>query len=234
MSLSQPREAALLLSNVSMKGYCCLSCSFNPSKHFDDGWMWGRQSAPNWKSCIITLPFFPSPSVCCSLFQSESHDAVSLFALCLPPSPFPSVSLPPSGRDAPVQGAGLFMSIPTGNPLINVTVCSEIKHLARVLGKGSGRTVNQHILGFSAFFFVVVSCFLIKTGLNRTSASTSAGLHFLVLLLSFFAAFQGESKEESGWRGTVRQLLPTFEQNSLTMPWQLFPPSCIHPGYGFC
>lgn len=83
------------------------------------------------------LCFFFMKSVCISIKKpwcSFSLFSISLHLFfCLSPSLRPRCLCP---------GNRLFMSIPTGNPLINVTVCSEIKHLVRVLGTGSRRTAN--------------------------------------------------------------------------------------------
>ncbi|KAI3368781.1 hypothetical protein L3Q82_025768, partial [Scortum barcoo] len=73
------------------------------------------------------LMFMANPDAQYLICSTESHDAVSLFSLSLSISV--SVCLPPLRPRCLCPGNRLFMSIPTGNPLINVTVCSEIKHL---------------------------------------------------------------------------------------------------------
>lgn len=133
-----------------------------------------------------------------SLFVALSfHQKVlmpCLSSLCLLPSQFPSVS--PLRPRCPCPGNRLFMSIPTGNPLMNVTVCSEIKHLESPWKglRDNSKLAYPRVLSF----FVVFSCFVIKTGLNRTSASTRAGLHFLALFLSFVMFKERARKRPAG------------------------------------
>lgn len=125
--------AALFLRSVPVKGYCHLSLVHQAQPTLTKR----KRSSSNWKSCITCL--FPCLSFCFTLFQSESHDALSL----LSPSISVNVRLSPHLRPRCLYpGSRLFMSTPTGNPLINVTVCSEIKHLVGVLGKGLGRRVK--------------------------------------------------------------------------------------------